>query len=211
MVTDMSGSMNGLADDVRGGFNGYLDELAGQGAPAEPNGPSDVDYLVSVVLFDHEYMPLCIGVPAAQATRLTEANYRPRGNTALLDAVGRAIADFELRVGPLGEADKVILVVQTDGLENCSREYSSNAVKALLDERTGQGGKWSVMYIGAGMDSWAQAEAMGVRRGGYVNTSRSRGATRAVYAAMGQATVDFAELGDPDRSAQIVREATKDK
>ncbi len=200
MVTDMSGSMSGLAGDVRGGFNAYLDGLA-----ADTEG----SYQITASLFDHEYMPLCTGAALADVPRLSVENYKPRGTTALLDAVGRTVADFELRVSSLGDDDKVILVVQTDGFENASKEFTSSAVRKLLADRTADGGKWAVLYIGAGVDSWSQAEAMGVKLDSYVHTSGSAAATGATYRSMTAATVAYAGGAGAGDAGEIVRKATR--
>src|SRR4051812_46903169 len=90
MVIDMSGSMSALAQDVRGGFNEYLAAL---------RADSGSDYRLTVTLFDHEFIPLAVDAPLADVPELTTENYRPRGNTALNDAIGRALAAFDLAHG----------------------------------------------------------------------------------------------------------------
>ena len=198
MITDMSGSMGSLAEDVRGGFNSFLDEQAAKG--------SDQKY--TVVLFDHAYMPLCSDVEIKDVPRLTKDNYMPRGMTALLDAVGRTVAGFD--ISKLGDDDKLILVIQTDGFENASKEYSTVGIKALLD-KCRQTGKFREIYIGAGVDSWSQAQAMGMQSNSYLNTSGSKGATRSTYGNMGQSVAVAAASGPDDDYLKDLRDATKDK
>lgn len=201
LVTDMSGSMSGLAEDVRGGFNSYLDGLA-QG---------DGEFRITAAAFDTEYMSLCVDTTLADAPRLTTSNYMPRGGTALLDAVGRTIGGFELRVPTLGDDDKVILVIQTDGHENSSREYTYDDVKKLLNDRTGEAGKWAVIYIGAGADTWDQAQRMGVRADSYVNTSGSRASTQSTYDGMTRATHLYSKGGSAAESNALIAAATEGK
>lgn len=57
-----------------------------------------------------------------------------------------------------------ILAVMTDGLENATREYSKETIKALLDRKQKEEG-WLVLYPGAGHDAWTQARAMGLHAG----------------------------------------------
>lgn len=198
MVVDMSGSMSGLEEDVRGGYNTFLQGLEGDG-----------NFRITSTRFDHRYMPLCVDEPVASAPLLTRINYAPAGNTALLDAVGRTILDFEARVPALGVADKVMLVIQTDGHENASTEHTAESVKKLITERTVEGSKWSVMYIGAGMDTWAQAKSMGLRANSYVQTSGSRGATRTTYSGLSAATRAYSKGASGDDAAEVVRGATE--
>jgi hypothetical protein len=60
--------------------------------------------------------------------------------------------------------ERCMLAVMTDGLENASREYTKETVKALLDRKQKEEG-WLVSYLGAGHDAWAQANAMGLHAG----------------------------------------------
>lgn len=199
MVTDMSGSMSPLASDVRGGFNSFLDDQAKQ----------EGQFKYTVVLFDHEYMPMCKDVELGAVPRLTESNYMPRGNTALLDAVGRTVSSFDF--SKLNEDDRVVLVIQTDGYENASREWNYATVKKLLDERRSSG-KLREIYIGAGVDSWNQAQSMGMHVNSYVNTSNSKGAVRSTYGNMSQSVNAAASAYSPDEDfMEVMRNETKNK
>lgn len=198
MVTDMSGSMSPLASDVRGGFNSFLDDQAKQ----------EGQFKYTVVLFDHEYMPMCKNVNLEDVPRLTESNYMPRGNTALLDAVGRAVSAFDFT--SLGEDDKVVLVIQTDGYENASREWNYRTLKSMLDERRATG-KLREIYIGAGVDSWNQAQSMGMHANSYLNTSGSKSATRSTYGAMAQTINASTAYGADDDFMEEMRKATENK
>ena len=60
--------------------------------------------------------------------------------------------------------ERCILAVMTDGLENSSREYTKETIKALLDRKQKEEG-WLVLYLGAGHDAWTQARAMGLHAG----------------------------------------------
>lgn len=152
LVTDRSGSMYKLAEDVRGGYNSYLDSLAAEGAG---------QYRITTVLFSDadRYRRLCTAVALADAPRLDEKNYAPGGMTALLDAIGKTITEFEGET-TLNEGDRVLLVVQTDGRENASREYQREVIQQMISDREA-GGKWGAIFMGAGPDTWTQAGGMG--------------------------------------------------
>lgn len=151
LATDVSGSMDGLADDVRGGYNGYLDGLEAQ---------EDVRYRVTSVLFSAGLTRLDLAVKPKNATRLDGHNYAPAGGTALLDAIGQVITDFEFAVPELGEDDRVLLVVQTDGHDNSSGEYTLEGIAKMIGDREAAG-KWAGIFMGAGPDTWHQAGGMG--------------------------------------------------
>lgn len=62
----------------------------------------------------------------------------PRGMTALLDAVGRAINETGERLAKMDEADRpglVVFVVMTDGLENSSKEFSKATIKEMIERQ----------------------------------------------------------------------------
>jgi len=78
VILDKSGSMSTKVQDVIGGFNLYLDELAKERA---------VDYGFSLTLFDTAVLMKYKAVPLAKVAKLDDTTYCPSGNTALFDAI----------------------------------------------------------------------------------------------------------------------------
>ena len=178
MIVDMSGSMFSLAEDVRGGYNNYLSDLE-----------ADADnYSFTVTLFDTKFKSLCVATSLAETPRLDNRNYIPSGYTALLDAVGKTVTEFEAKQ-LLQEEDRVLVVVQTDGRENSSREFSKETVANLISERE-KTNKWSFIFHGAGADTWAQASGMGFQKANTV--SYERGSTRSAYSGISRGTSRYA-------------------
>lgn len=68
VILDKSGSMSTKVQDVIGGFNLYLDELAKEKA---------VDYGFSLTLFDTVVEMKYKGAPLASAAKLDDSSYRP--------------------------------------------------------------------------------------------------------------------------------------
>lgn len=196
MITDMSGSMAALADDVRGGFNTYLDDLAKDGGK----------YRLTVTLFDDQFESLCVAAKLKDVPRLTEDNYKPRAMTALLDALGKTVAEFDSRVPALADGDKVLVVVQTDGAENASTEFSRDRIAALIKEREATG-KWSFIYLGAGVDAWAQAGGMGFAANSVIHSKNTSGATRSSYAGLTHASVAYSKGATGAEASTIVSKA----
>ncbi len=175
---DDSGSMYRLRDDVRGGFNQFLDEQA-----AQPNAGR---IRVTAVLFASTVRLLCIGARVGNVPRLDRENYVPAGNTALYDAVGTLIDSFEAE-NTLADGDRVLLVVQTDGRENSSREYVATDIQQKIADRE-RTGRWVTVYLGAGPSAWFGGEALGMRS---VNTTADPQGTRSVYGAVSQAATTY--------------------
>ena len=79
VILDKSGSMSTKVQDVIGGFNLYISELAKEPA---------VEYGFTLTLFDTAVAMKYNSVPLEKVAKLDESSYRPSGNTALLDAIG---------------------------------------------------------------------------------------------------------------------------
>jgi len=108
----------------------------------------------------------------------------------LLDAVGHGVALLEKRKEA---GERCILAVMTDGLENSSREYTKETIKALLDRKQKEEG-WLVLYLGAGHDAWAQASAMGLHAGNV--SAFDKRAIEASMAAFGARSKRYAMAAD---------------
>ena len=60
------------------------------------------------------------------------------GNTALLDAIGRTIdkiGGVQQHTAPDEQAEKVLFVIITDGMENSSREYRYERVREMIERQ----------------------------------------------------------------------------
>ncbi|PZG06088.1 hypothetical protein C1I95_32325 [Micromonospora craterilacus] len=186
-----------LAEDVRGGVNSYVEGLAAD---------LERDYRLTVTTFNTGVTVLCNAVALADVPRLTDVNYRPSGYTALLDAVGKTITEFE-KATTLGEHDRVLLVVSTDGHENASVEFDRGGIAAMIREREA-GGKWSFVFLGAGVDTWRQAEGMGFGRASTVAMASSGPATQASYSGLTTATRSYSRGGTGADTAATLADAT---
>lgn len=195
MVVDMSGSMGALAEDVRGGFNEYVAKLR----------TDDAEYRLTVTLFDTEFIPLAVDAPLDKVPALTHANYSPRGMTALMDAVGKTIGEFDAKHGKVRKSERVLMVIQTDGFENSSREYTSERVKALVAEKEATG-RWGFIYLGAGPDAWAAGNAMGMGATSMATDQSSHG-TRSRYAAAATASGVYASGASVGETFAVIAEA----
>ncbi len=152
-VVDRSGSMSGLESDTIGGFNATL----------KAHKKAEGEAVVSTVLFDHETKVLHDRIPIENVSPMTEKDYKVRGCTALLDAVGGAIRHISNIHKYLPEEYKpehTIFVITTDGLENASTEYTCKQVKHLITEKEEAG--WDFLFLGANIDAAAEASKIGI-------------------------------------------------
>ena len=153
VVADRSGSMWGIAADMRGALDAFFAEQA------KAEGKTLVDY----VQFDNVAELVYEDRPAYAA----EAILDPRGSTALLDAVGFAVTNLGKKLAAKSEDKRpglVQVVVVTDGYENASREWTAKEVKALIKQQEDQY-SWDFVFLGANMDAVAVGEGFGFKAG----------------------------------------------
>ncbi len=158
LVVDRSGSMAQVREDAEGGVNSFIEQQA-----KEPG-----EALLTLVQFDTEYEFLHKGVPISQVPKYELV---PRGMTALLDAVGRAINETGERLAKMDEPDRpglVVFVVMTDGQENSSKEFSKTDIKAMI-QRQQDTYHWHFTFLGANQDAFAEAGGMGIAAAGVAN------------------------------------------
>jgi Mg-chelatase subunit ChlD len=149
MLLDRSGSMSGWQNDVIGGFNSFIKEQQSE----------KDECAVTLVQFDGQdpYEKILDAEKLESVQELDASVYSPRGNTPLLDALGRLIKSAEKRNEKTPE--DVLVWVFTDGLENASQEFTSTQIKALVEEKEKEG--WTFMFMGAGIDSYAISNDLG--------------------------------------------------
>ena len=166
-ILDRSGSMAGLESDTIGGFNSMLAKQQ-----AEPG-----ECRITTVLFDNQYETLHDRIDIKAVSPLTDKEYFVRGNTALLDAIGRTInkiGSVQKNTAEEYRADKVLFVITTDGMENASREFDYKKIKAMVKHQKSKY-SWEFIFLGANIDAVDVANHFGVDRSraqNYHNDSR---------------------------------------
>lgn len=146
-VLDRSGSMGVVWGDTVGAYDRFLEEQKALPGEAE-FGLTDFD----TVITRHPITPLARAVPLSQQAEVIF----PRGATALIDAVGRTVQEVgaEFTGRPEDQRpERVLLVIQTDGHENSSREYTGEQVRELIQHQKDHYG-WEVIFLGADQDAW---------------------------------------------------------
>jgi Mg-chelatase subunit ChlD len=152
-ILDRSGSMESCWDDTIGGYNSFV------------NSQKELGGTMTLVQFDHEYKVLYTAKPIADVEPLTRQTFVPRGSTALLDAMGRAIKECKSPTAPT-------VIILTDGLENASKTYTKVHIKDLVEQKEKDG--WVFMYLGANHDAFGEAESLGIAPGRTLNYDATR-------------------------------------
>jgi uncharacterized protein YegL len=166
MVIDRSGSMAVGQKESESGINKFI-ELQ-KGLPGEA--------LLTLVQFDTKYDFIHQGVNIKNVPHYT---LQPRGNTALLDAVGRAINETGERLKNIPEDQRpglVVFCVITDGQENSSSEFTKQQIKEMIEHQQNMY-QWQFTFLGADYDAFSEAGSLGFNLASTANYSKSKSAT----------------------------------
>ena len=166
-LIDRSGSMHGSEDDTIGGFNSFI----------ENERKKEYDTHVTTILFDHEYEVLYKRKPITKVNELTRKEYEVRGSTALLDAIGKAIHEFDRKI-----SNKVLFVITTDGMENSSTKFNNEEIKNMIKNHN-----WEFIFIGADIDSYSQARDIGIKRSHTARYEKSDAGINNLYESVSRA------------------------
>ena len=175
-ILDRSGSMAGLEQDTIGGFNALLAK--------QRNTPGQC--WLSTVLFDNDCQVLHDRVPLDQVQPLTEDDYSVGGCTALMDALGGAIhhiGNIHKYARKEDVPERTLFVITTDGMENASRRYSSDRVKAMVQRQKAKYG-WEFLFLAANIDAVETAKRYGIDRNRAVNYQADGQGTDVLYDAV---------------------------
>lgn len=155
-VVDESGSMAGRQQAVVQGFNQFVGELRGaDGDPTE----------ATLAFFDScgsepKVRTIFDGLPLDEVPELADGQYNPRGGTPLNDAISEVVGKV---AGRMGEEDRAMLVIMTDGQENSS-ELSTEKLRQLVSQKEKDG--WEFIYLGANVDAFSEATNIGLSKAG---------------------------------------------
>ena len=177
-ILDRSGSMSGLESDTIGGFNAMIEKQKKQ----------DGECYVSTVLFDNVSEVLHDRARLSDIKPMTENDYTVRGCTALIDAIGGAIhhiGNVHKYARPEDVPEHTMFIITTDGMENASRRYSSEQVKAMIKRQKEKYG-WEFLFIGANIDAVETAARYGIDEDRAVNYRADKKGTHILYKSVSQ-------------------------
>ena len=154
ILLDRSGSMMAGRGPTLTAYNAYIDGL-------EP------DAVVSLTTFSSlGILHPRTNVAPARA-KFTADEYMCAGGTPLRDAIGQTLQSIETAAK---EFERIVMVIQTDGHDTDSREFTAAQIRQLLtDKQEGEG--WLVIFLGAGLDAFSQAQTLGMMAENAMNYS----------------------------------------
>lgn len=195
VLMDRSGSMRSIQTEAESAINAFIDEQK----------KLDGKCTVRLSQFDNTYEEV---YPSTDINVVSKYSLSPRGMTALTDAIAKTVIDFGDELAVLPEDDRpgtVIVVIVTDGLENSSREYTADAVKALITEQQ-EKYNWEFVFLAAGQDAIVTGAGYGIGAGSSL-TFDANNIGLAVSAASTYSTVTRSgshyQFTDSDRDAAV--------
>lgn len=156
LILDRSGSMSDIRNDIIGGVNSFFDD---QRAIEHP-------ITATLVQFDGKapYEVIAENVTLDNVPTLTSNIYQPRGNTPLLDAIGKGIHSLTQHLDTLSQESKpadVVFVIVTDGQENSSKEFTRAHITDLIKAKEDNG--WKFIFLSSDLSAVREARDFAVR------------------------------------------------
>lgn len=201
LIVDESGSMSHIRKDTVGG----LDSLIKEQKEAKGEVTVTTSFFNSRTRSIHNFAKI-------EDVGSYEQVYRPSGYTALLDSVGTTIDSVGKVLADMKEEDrpsKVMVVISTDGQENCSQEFTKEAIREKIKHQQDVY-SWEFVFIGANQDSFAEAGKLGIGASSTMNYAYSNDGAHSAYASISRGvlearTCDFSKsfcFDDSDRKIQ---------
>lgn len=157
-IVDMSGSMSKHEEAAIEGFEGFINEQK----------TKNKEIKTSLTFFDHRYIEVVDNIDIKEFKTLKEYGYYPFGTTALQDAIGKTINKVGNRLSNTKEEEKpekVIVCIQTDGLENASTEYTDKQIREMIKHQQNKY-NWKFLFLGEGLkkDVEITSKGLGIAR-----------------------------------------------
>jgi hypothetical protein len=147
-ILDETRSMNSVKTPTISGFNEYVNSLKRE---------KSVNYKFSLISFNSISLKLVHdSVSIKEIHDLTDKTYIPDGGTPLYDAIAKGI-------NKIYKKRNVLFVIQTDGEENSSKEFSQKDIFGMIQDKTESG--WQFVFMGANQDAWEVGAQFGLKKG----------------------------------------------
>ena len=160
LLVDKSGSMSDCIENTINGFNKQVAKITS----LQREFPEQ-EISMGLTTFNNAVCHQLFGGDPGKVEKLTVKTYRPDGGTAMLDAIGQTVFGLKKQLEDCSQSMdvSVVLVILTDGYENCSVEFNLGTIRRMISslEATGQ---WTFSFIGATLDAADVAEKMAIKR-----------------------------------------------
>lgn len=193
-ILDKSGSMWPLTKETIGGYNALIADQKTKEGECE----------VTTVLFSSSRQKLIDNLPIAEVPEMTNRDYVANGMTALLDAVGMTIDEVGQELATREEKDrpgKVIVIINTDGEENASMEYTASRIREMIEHQQNKY-NWVFMFLGANINAEKVGSSYGIKSGYSKTYTASAANTDALYCAMSKGVSNLRGIDAEDWNTQ---------
>jgi len=181
-ILDETGSMEVVKQQTISGFNEYIQTLR--------KDKNSKDMLFTLTKFNSDKVEVVSdGVALEEVVTLDDKNYQPSALTPLYDAIGATIHSLESKVK--GKKQAALVVIQTDGEENASKEFTREKIFTLIDDKKKLG--WTFAFLGADIDAWDASAKLGIAIGNTMNYASAD--TSKTLRGMATATVGYVSSG----------------
>lgn len=157
MIVDRSGSMGSMGSEIEGGCNAYLEKQRAEDA---------ADGTTTNVIFTRfdNVVETIINKPLAEVGEITHDDVKPRGSTALYDAIGDAMTNV---AAVLNEKHRVstphvVIFILTDGAENASQRWSKKLVTDEIKKLQAPEIGWEFYFAAANQDAMQEGAKLGM-------------------------------------------------
>ena len=189
-VLDETGSMQDCKDQTISGFNEYIGTLKGE---------KNVDNIkFTLTKFNSSRTEIVHdAIKMSEVAEISSEDYLPSSTTPLYDAIGHTVKSVEKSVS--GKKRNVLIAIQTDGLENASKEYDQQGIFDLIEEKKKVG--WQFAFLGADQDAYAVSAAMGIPAGATMAYAGTPEGTSKAFRNLAGATQSYTRSGGSESFA----------
>ena len=189
--------MQSIKKDAIGGFNSFIDQQK----------PVPGKAILSLILFNCEYVILYSGKDIKDVEYLNESSYVPNGSTALVDAIGKTLNDRSSTEGKPGSPDKYLVVILTDGEENASREYTSLAISKMIEDLRNKG-NWEFIFLAANQDAFSVARGMNISVDNSMNFTADSVSVNTTFRKMSKGSQMYRSSSLSDNTVSVMKSAS---
>lgn len=144
LIVDRSASMTFREEETVGGINNFVREL--RKSPTKTS--------ISLTIFDDHIDKVLDFVDLIDVKDFVVDDFKPRGMTALYDAVATTCINEGAVLASVSEdkrPGRVAVVVVTDGAENSSKEFTYDSLQKMIKHQKNKY-NWEFIFLADGLD-----------------------------------------------------------
>jgi uncharacterized protein YegL len=184
IILDESGSMSGTESTVISKTNTLISEQ--QKIPGDAN--------ITIYKFSTSgHGNYIMFRQNLQNAKVSDDDYKPGGQTALHDAIGKVITEIGLALSKMREHErpgKVFMSIITDGQENDSNEFTGIKVAEMIKHQQ-EKYNWHIEYVTIGFENKNLAKSMNISMNNYMYAPGGASGVSQLYSSMGSSLTSF--------------------